>query len=187
MRIAPPAVNHRSVAASRFVFFRNRSFSAHHHNSVSTGRYTTPIRLHHVKARKMKYFGYILRQPKDSIEHAVVTGLTEGSRIRGRPRTSWIDNIFQWSRLRGSRWLETARDRQHWHEVVRHRSQQSHSDVGDVTWHDIIMFALCNRADHYIFPLWFLSIFFLFSSPNLSGRRLDIYHTSTHGVALVRI
>ena len=29
--------------------------------------------------------------------------------------------------------------------------------------------------------------FFLFSSPNLSGRRLHVYHTSTHGVALVRI
>ena len=27
----------------------------------------------------------------------------------------------------------------------------------------------------------------LFSSPNLSCRRLDVYHTSTHGVALVRI
>jgi len=26
-----------------------------------------------------------------------------------------------------------------------------------------------------------------FSSPNLSGGRLDVYHTSTHGVALVRI
>jgi len=26
-----------------------------------------------------------------------------------------------------------------------------------------------------------------FSSPNLSGRILDVYHTSTHGVALVRI
>jgi len=26
-----------------------------------------------------------------------------------------------------------------------------------------------------------------FSSPNLSGRRLDVCHTSTHGVALVRI
>ena len=26
-----------------------------------------------------------------------------------------------------------------------------------------------------------------FSSPNLSGRRLDVYHTLTHGVALVRI
>ena len=29
--------------------------------------------------------------------------------------------------------------------------------------------------------------FFLFSSPNLSGCRLDVYHTYTHGVALVRI
>ena len=27
----------------------------------------------------------------------------------------------------------------------------------------IIMTALCNRAGHYIFALWFLSIFFLFS------------------------
>jgi len=32
-----------------------------------------------------------------------------------------------------------------------------------------------------------LSSFIFFSSPNLSGRRLAIYHTSTHGVALVRI
>jgi len=56
----------------------------------------------------------------------------------------------------------------------------------------LFMVALYNRADHYIFALWFLSsflFFFLsfFSSPNLSGRRLDVYHTSTHGVALVRI
>ena len=44
-------------------------------------------------------------------------------------------------------------------------------------------------------PLYFcpvVSIFFIlssifFSSPNLGGRRLDVYHTSTHGVALVRI
>ena len=27
----------------------------------------------------------------------------------------------------------------------------------------------------------------VFSSPNLSGRTLDVCHTSTHGVALVRI
>ena len=38
----------------------------------------------------------------------------------------------------------------------------------------------------------FSSCFFLlsssfFSSPNLSGRRLDVYHTLAHGVALVRI
>ena len=50
-----------------------------------------------------------------------------------------------------------------------------------------VMAALCNRAGHYIFALWFLSSFIFFSSPNLSGHRLDVYHTSTHGVALVRI
>ena len=70
----------------------------------------------------------------------------------------------------------------------------------------LLMAALRNRG-HYIFVLWFLLYgrpmeydrplyfcpvvsFFLsifFSSPNLSSRRLDVYHTSTHDVALVRI
>ena len=51
------------------------------------------------------------------------------------------------------------------------------------------MVGLWNRADHYIFILWFLSIylsiFFFFSLPNLSGHKLDVYHTSasTHGSA----
>jgi len=51
------------------------------------------------------------------------------------------------------------------------------------------MAAQWNRAGHYIFILWLLSIFFyIFSSPNLSGRTLDVvYHTSTHDVVLVRI
>jgi len=38
----------------------------------------------------------------------------------------------------------------------------------------------------YIFLLWFVLLLF-FSSFNLSRRRLDVCHTSTHGVALVRI
>ena len=49
----------------------------------------------------------------------------------------------------------------------------------------VFMVALWNRADHYIFILFLLLSFF--SSPNLSGRTLDVYHTSTHGVALVQI
>jgi len=40
----------------------------------------------------------------------------------------------------------------------------------------------------YFHPVVSSSIFFcLFSSPNLSHRRLDVYHTSAHGVALVQI
>jgi len=50
------------------------------------------------------------------------------------------------------------------------------------------MATLWNRAGHYIFALWFLLLSsFFFSSPNLSGRRVDVYHTSTHGVALLQI
>jgi len=37
----------------------------------------------------------------------------------------------------------------------------------------------------YICPV--ISIFFFYSSPNLSDRRLDACHTSTHDVALVRV
>jgi len=54
--------------------------------------------------------------------------------------------------------------------------------------------ALWNRADHHIFMLWFVLLVLLlllllsfFSSPNLSRHRLDVCHTSTHGVTLVRI
>jgi len=35
--------------------------------------------------------------------------------------------------------------------------------------------------------LWFVLLLLSFFSPNLSRRRLDVCHTSTHGVALVRI
>jgi len=44
----------------------------------------------------------------------------------------------------------------------------------------VFVAALWNRAGHYILPCdFYLSIFFfcLFSLPNLSGRRLDVYHT----------
>jgi len=41
------------------------------------------------------------------------------------------------------------------------------------------MVALCNRVDHiYIFvPVSFFFLSFFISSPNLSGHRLDVYHT----------
>ena len=50
----------------------------------------------------------------------------------------------------------------------------------------LYMAALWYRSGHYCLVV---SIFFflLFFSPILSGRRLHVYHTSTHGVALVRI
>jgi len=52
----------------------------------------------------------------------------------------------------------------------------------------LIMATVWNRAGHYSFVLWCLLLSFVFfSSPILSRHRLDGYHTSTHGMALVRI
>jgi len=54
--------------------------------------------------------------------------------------------------------------------------------------YDCLVAALRSRCGYFIFCLWFLSSSsFFFSSPNLSRRRLDVYHTSVHDVALVRI
>jgi len=49
------------------------------------------------------------------------------------------------------------------------------------------MATLCNRTGHIYFHPVVCSYFFFLSSPNLSGWRLDVCHTSTHGGALVRI
>jgi len=52
----------------------------------------------------------------------------------------------------------------------------------------IIMAGTWNRTGHYIFVIWFLlSSFYLLSTIILDRRRLDVYHTSTHGVASVQI
>jgi len=56
-----------------------------------------------------------------------------------------------------------------------------------------VMVALCNRADHNIFMLWFvLLLSSFFSSPKLTRRRLDVcrmadIQSAAAGVALVRI
>ena len=59
-------------------------------------------------------------------------------------------------------------------------NQQEVREQCNWSTHCLFMAAVWNRAGHYIFVLFLL----LFSSPNLSGNRLDVYHTSTHGVNL---
>jgi len=54
----------------------------------------------------------------------------------------------------------------------------------------LFMAALRSRSDIIFLSCGFfylLLLSFFLSSPNLNGRRLDVYHTSTRGVALVRI
>ena len=83
---------------------------------------------------------------------------------------------------------QTLSDSSHW--------QQPLTVVNAASTTTIIMATMRSRCRHYILQLWFLlfflsSCFFLllslFSLPIISRRRLDVYHTTIHGVALVQI
>jgi len=69
-----------------------------------------------------------MRQPNDSIENTVITGLVEGSRSRGWPKICWFDNIMAWTGLLGSRLLHVTMDRGCWSSVTHACSLLSQSN-----------------------------------------------------------
>ena len=69
----------------------------------------------------------------------------------------------------------------HWRHLLNTiKASMCCGDAALLLW-PLVMAALRSRCGHYILVL-FLSSFF--PSRNLSRRRLDVYHTYTHGVAL---
>ena len=49
-----------------------------------------------IKRHKLKWFGHISRH--DNLCKTIMQGAVEGSRIRGRPKQKWIDNIVKWTK-----------------------------------------------------------------------------------------
>ena len=90
--------------------------------------------LKHVPERKLRYFGHIMRQPWDSIEGSLMTGLVEGKGRRWRPRISWIDNILMWIWLTGTDRMRPVRDRRRWAALVYSCSAKRRRQY-DMTWH----------------------------------------------------
>lgn len=81
--------------------------------------------LSHIKSRKLRYFGHVMRLPYDNIEVSVMTGLVEGVRGRGRPRTAWFDNIIAWTGLSGYRLIRATRERGCWTALTHPYNQPS--------------------------------------------------------------
>jgi len=52
-----------------------------------------------VKARKLAYYGHIMRKQGSFLEKEIMQGTMPGARRRGRPRTAWMDNIKSWTGL----------------------------------------------------------------------------------------
>jgi len=52
-----------------------------------------------VKSRKLAYFGHTMRKQGSCLEKEIMQGTMPGARMRGRPRTAWMDNIKTWTGL----------------------------------------------------------------------------------------
>jgi len=52
-----------------------------------------------VKARKLAYYGHTMRKQESRLDKEIMQGTMPGARRRGRPRTTWMDNIKTWTPL----------------------------------------------------------------------------------------
>ena len=82
----------------------------------------TPQLLATIKARKLIYFGHIVRHR--NIQHEILTGRIEGSRGRGRPRRTWNDNIKEWTGRPWNECYRKAQDRKLWRAMARRPLEQ---------------------------------------------------------------
>ena len=57
-----------------------------------------------LRARKLRYFGHLIRL--NNVHRIFLEGYIDGTRGRGRLRTSWYDNIKEWT---GRRYEEATR------------------------------------------------------------------------------
>ena len=70
-----------------------------------------------IRDRKLRYFGHVIRNDT-SIEKQLIQGSVEGRRGRGRPITSWIDDIKSWTGGNMQAATNLARDRIAWRTFI---------------------------------------------------------------------
>jgi len=71
-----------------------------------------------VKEMKLAYYGHILRKKGDCLKKELIQGRTPGSRTRGRPKMTWIDNIKSWTGLSLTELTRKLEVRHQWRKIV---------------------------------------------------------------------
>jgi len=71
-----------------------------------------------VKARKLAYYGHIMRKQGSCLEKEIMQGTMPGVRRRGRPCTAWMDNIKTWTGLPVEKSIRMTEDRYKWRKYV---------------------------------------------------------------------
>ena len=67
-----------------------------------------------VKRLKLQYFGHVARGSAGDLASTILQGKTQGTRNRGRPRTSWQSNITSWTGLSLHDATQAAQNRPEW-------------------------------------------------------------------------
>jgi len=71
-----------------------------------------------VKARKLAYYGHTMRKQRSCLEKEITQGTMPSARMRGRPRTAWVDNIKTWTGLSVEESIRMTRDK--WRKLYVH-------------------------------------------------------------------
>ena len=68
-----------------------------------------------IQQRSLQFFGHLVR--RNNIHRVLIEGKINGKRGRGRPITSWVNNIVKWTGLDYPSVVRTAQDRHRWKPV----------------------------------------------------------------------
>jgi len=71
-----------------------------------------------VKATKLAYCGHTMRKQGSCLEKEIMQGTMPGARMRGRPRTAWMDNTKTWTGLSVEESVRMTEDKDKWRKYV---------------------------------------------------------------------
>ncbi|XP_076308484.1 uncharacterized protein LOC143223894 [Tachypleus tridentatus] len=71
-----------------------------------------------IRRRKLSFFGHVVRKPQLCLEKDIIQGTIPGQRKKGRPRTSWTDDIKAWTGMTPEQALRAANEQQRWRRLV---------------------------------------------------------------------
>lgn len=89
----------------------------------------------HIKTDKLRQFGHIMRNCKDTLELSVMMALVEGTRKRGRPKMSSMTSLWRAAFRDPAFYAQFRRENSRSHPLA----QSTTRDDGfwyDLTWHD---------------------------------------------------
>jgi len=65
-----------------------------------------------IKCRKLQYFGHMLRGEKYQCLQLIILGKICWKRSKGRPRTSWLQNLREWFQYNNKKQFSAVKDKE---------------------------------------------------------------------------